>query len=226
MKLSFALLILLSALPLWAQAPKPILVDEHGQLPCDDLLGRLDVYFSELSKDPGSIGLVELSTTKEQKLLGIFRHHLMEAHARDRDFTSNRIEFVRTISTETLAVRLWRIPSGATKPALTEVDMTYGLPETIKPMMLRVEYAYADGICPEVDDDTVFAEFLKGNPNSRGNIVVRDLTIERARRKATRIREKFLTQHRISLDRLRFFPRKSSVPTNYLEPVVEYWYLP
>lgn len=227
MKFSFVLLLLLSIFPIWAQeAPKPVLVDEHGQLPCDDLLGRLDVYFAELSRDPGSIGLVMLSGTKEKKRLAVFRQHLIEAHARDRKFTSNQIKFVRTISTENLGVQLWRIPSGATEPAFTDVDMTYALPETLKPMMLGGEYSYGDGICPEVDDAPIFAEFLKDNPSSRGNIVVRDRSIERAHRKAERIRRDFLNKYQVFSSRLRFFPRKASAPTNYQEPIVEYWYLP
>jgi hypothetical protein len=104
--------------------------------------------------------------------------------------------------------------------------MTYTLPNAVRPFMLAVEYSYADGICPEVDRAMVFAEYLRANPGSRGNIVVRERTLRKALREVERMRKEFRTRYGVPSSRLRFFPRKASLPANYREPVVEYWYLP
>ena len=40
------------------EVPRAVLVDEHGRLPCDDLLGRLDAYFAELAGKPAAQGVV------------------------------------------------------------------------------------------------------------------------------------------------------------------------
>jgi hypothetical protein len=208
------------------ERPEPVLVDEHGRLPCDDLLGRLDLYFSELSKDPSSVGVAILSSTRGDKRLAVFRQHFIEAHARDRGFTSNPIKFIRTISGDSLSVQLWRVPAGGQEPSVSNVDSTYGLPDTFEPLMFGVEYIYGDDICPEVEDQPIFAKFLEGNPASRGNIVVRDRSIERARRKADRIRYVFRTKYGITSSRLRFFTRMASRSALMREPIVEYWYLP
>jgi len=205
---------------------KAILRDEHSSLPCDDLIGRLDMFFYELSKDASSTGLVVISTSNEKKWWAVFREYLIDAHARDRNFKPNRIKYVRTIESDEFMVQLWQIPLGVAEPAVQNVDITYKLPPVIKPFRLGVEYPYADGICPEVEDFPIFAQFMNGNPGSRGNIVVRDRTVERARRRAEKIRRDFLRQYGIPSSRLRFFPR-SVLPSELLrEPIVEYWYLP
>ena len=209
------------------ETPEPILLDEYDRLPCDDLLGRLDMFFGELSRDPSSVGLVVISAQKENKWRAVFHQHLIEAHAGSRKFISNPIKYVRNTSSNAFTTQLWRIPRGAAEPTITDVDVTFELPADIKPFILGEKYPYGDGICPEVDnDESIFAEFLKGNPNSRGNIVVRERNLELARRESERIRRVFPKRYRIPSSRLRFFPRKVSIPRNNLEPIVEYWYLP
>jgi hypothetical protein len=212
--------------PFGQTSREPVLVDEYGSLPCDDLIGRLDLFFFELSNDPGSTGFVVISRPKVDKRLSVFRQHLIVEHAKYRKFDSNRIRFVRNHGSNGVQDQLWRIPAGSPEPKVDNVDMSYQLPNDIKPFILAVEYSYGDGICPELDGSIVFAEFLNGNPGSSGNIVVRERTVQRAQRQIERIRKKFRTRFGIASSRLRFFPRRASVPTNYQEPIVEYWYLP
>ncbi len=224
--LSAILLLILSVGISGQDEAKAVLVDEHGRLACDDLLGRLDSYFAELDKIPRSIGVVVLSSPKAEKRLAVFRQYFIEAHAKDRKFESSRLKYVRANSGDELSVQLWRIPPRAAEPDVSNVDMSYSLPIGIRPFILGGEYTYGDGICPEVDDAPVFAYFLKDNPDSRGNIVVRDRSIVKATQRAKKIRREFRVRYGIPSSRLRFFPRKASVPENNLEPIVEYWYLP
>jgi hypothetical protein len=215
-----------------AQEPtKAVLVDEHGQLPYDDSLGRLDNWYSELSKTPSSIGLAVISSPLGEKHRSVFRQYLMEANARFRKASEVlQLKYVRTNSSGDLKVRLWRIPFGAQEPRIENVDNTFVLPKDLKPFLLGEEYPDylgADNICPgERSDQRIFASFLKDNQSARGNIVVRDRTIAKAQAKAARILRTFKGQYGISRSRLGVFPRKRSVPSNNFEPIVEYWYLP
>jgi hypothetical protein len=211
--------------------PKAVLVEEHGQLPCDDSLGRLDNWYSELSKDPNSTGLAVISIRPEEKHLSVFRQNLMESNALFRGASKVlKLKYVRANSSEDLKVQLWRIPAGAEEPRIENVDNTFVLPSHITPFLLGKEYPDylgADNICPgEPSDQRIFASFLKDNQSARGNIVVRERTVAKAQEKAVRIRNAFKRLYRIPPARLRVFPRKRTVPANYLEPIVEYWYLP
>lgn len=203
-----------------------VLVDEHGSLPCDDTLGRLDLFFSELSKDSGYTGLVVLSAPVEKKRVSVFRQFLIQAHTTDREFTSKEIKYVRTNFGNEFHVQLWRLPAGATEPPIEYVDMSFSLPNDIRPFNLATEYEIEDLICPGVNGQSVFAEFIKGNPSARENVVVRDRTVEGAKRYGIKILRIFQKKYGIPRSLLRLFPRKSANPSNNSEPIVEYWYLP
>ncbi len=212
------------------EPPKAVLVDEHGQLPCDDSLGRLDVWYAEISNHSGSIGLAVISGAREEKHLIAFRHSLMETNARFRGASEQlKLKYVRAVSRGPLMVQLWRIPAGASEPRIENVDNTYTLPNDIRPFLLGKEYPdyLGDNICPgEPADQRIFASFLKENPSSRGNIVVRERTLAKARAKGARLLRTFKLEYGIPSSRLRIFPRKRSIPSDNFEPIVEYWYLP
>lgn len=212
------------------EPPKAVLVDEHGQLPCDDSLGRLDVWYAELSKNPNSTGLAVISIRPEEKHRSVFRQDLMESNAIFRGASKVlKLKYVRANSPGDLKVQLWRIPSGAEEPRIENVDDTFVLPNDIKPFLLGREYPdfLGDNICPgEPTDQRIFASFLKENQTARGNIVVRERTLAKARAKGARLLRTFKRKFGIPSSRLRVFPRKRSITSDNLEPIVEYWYLP
>jgi hypothetical protein len=55
------------------ERPSAILIDEHGEISCDDTLGRIDIFFSELQRAPSSTGLIVISNTPENKARGVWR---------------------------------------------------------------------------------------------------------------------------------------------------------
>lgn len=207
--------------------PKAVLVDEFGRLPCDDNLYRIDFWYTELSHNPNSVGLVVIATAPDKKHLGVFHERMMEAHAEFRGASKAlAFRYVRAVSEDDLKVQLWRIPPGADDPRIESLDMSFSLPKQIEPFMLGAEYKFGGQICPDPADEPVFADFLRANPAARGNIVVRDRTIERARKKIGRVLRTFQNQYGISRRHLRVFPATLTKPSNHDEPVVEYWYLP
>ena len=209
------------------ETPKAVLVDEHGMLPCDDNLGRIDTWYAELSNNPRSVGLVVITTPPEKKHLGVFRELMMKAHAKFRGVADALVfRYVRVNSGSDFKVQLWRIPPGGNEPEIEKIDMSLLLPKHIDPFILGTEYKFGDQICPEISDEPVFADFLKANSDARGNIVVRDRTIGNARAKSARILRNFQNRYGISRHRLRVFPATLTKPSNHDEPVIEYWYLP
>jgi len=92
--------------------------------------------------------------------------------------------------------------------------------------MMGEETKMGDQICPVVDDGEIFAKFLKENSGARGNIVIRDNSLTRARRKAARTKLDFESKYGISGSRLRTFTAKLTRPSNHDEAILEYWYLP
>lgn len=97
---------------------KPIaqLVDEFGKMPNDDIRGRLDAFFTELSNNPNNQGyIINYGTDREITA----RERLITNHIAFRNFDRSRITLVRGGASPDGEPRtkLWRIPPGADNPA-------------------------------------------------------------------------------------------------------------
>jgi len=97
-----------------APAPEAVLVDEFGKLPNDDIRGRLDNFFTELSNNPNNQGyIINYGTDKDIAA----REKLITNHIAFRKFDRSRITLVRGgdrgNGPET---KLYRIPPGAVNP--------------------------------------------------------------------------------------------------------------
>ena len=206
-------------------ADEPILVDEYSHVaPCDDLLSRLDAYLNELRLNPDQSGLIVLRDTPERRSQVAILQALFESWMDFRTFDRRRVEFVRADANEHLR-QFWRVPPGATKPEVENVVSGYQMSGAVtKPFLLADETP--THICPEIDDFGIFARFLSDNPTARGNIVVRDQSSSRARRRAAAIIRKFERNFGIQRKRLRIFTAKFKRPSKYDKAIVEYWYLP
>ncbi len=232
MKLPRMILIIIFLLAFGASAngqepPKAVLFDEYGRIPCDDNLGRLDVWYSELRNYPNSVGLVVIATTREEKYRGVFHELKLKEHAKFRRTDRKlALRYVRAISENEFRVQLWMIPSESTEPEIKNIDQSLSLPSDIRPFVLSVEYKFGGSTCPDINEEPVFADFLKANPNSHGNIVVRASTPAEAKKKAARLLQTFQNRYRVPARRLRMFTAALLKPSNYDEPIVEYWYLP
>lgn len=96
-------------------APEPVLVDEFGVLPNDDIRGRLDTFFAELQNNPNNQGyIINYGTDREIAA----RERLITNHINFRQFDRSRITLVRGGDTgEGARTKLYRIPPGAENPA-------------------------------------------------------------------------------------------------------------
>lgn len=98
-------------------APKPdaVLVDEFGKLPNDDIRGRLDIFFAELSNNPNNQGyIINYGTDKEIAA----REKLITNHINFRKFDRSRVTLVNGGASPdgTVKTKLYRIPPGADNP--------------------------------------------------------------------------------------------------------------
>ena len=96
--------------------PDAILIDEFGRMPNDDIRGRLDTFFAELSNNPDSQGYIILYGTDREITA---RERLITNHINFRNFDRSRITIVRggTHPDGTVYTKLYRIPPGAENPA-------------------------------------------------------------------------------------------------------------
>lgn len=91
-----------------------ILIDEFGNLPADDIRGRLDNFFQELSNNPNNQGYIINYGTPAQIAA---RERLITNHITMRGFDRGRITLVRGGDTgEGPKTKLYRIPPGAANP--------------------------------------------------------------------------------------------------------------
>ena len=99
-----------------APNPDSVLVDEFGALPNDDIRGRLDLFFAELSNNPNNQGYIINYGTPAQIAA---RERLITNHITFRGFDRSRITLVNggTSADGAPRTKLYRVPPGAQNPA-------------------------------------------------------------------------------------------------------------
>lgn len=222
-----AVLLLRIGFPAYGQVvQEPILVDEYSSTPCDDFVGRLDSFLSELRTHQDSRGLIVLGDTSNSRVWTAELQSMIEVHILFRGFDAKRIEIVRRDAPEQVR-QFWRIPDGADSPRIERRVNGFDLSGTSsKPFVVAEETTMGTQICPDIDRNKLFASFLRANPNARGNVVVRDNQRSRGLRTAAKIRRRLASKYRVTRNRLRFFVERRHRPADYNEAIVEYWYLP
>lgn len=133
-----------------AQRPAPKLIDEFGNVPCDDWLGRLDLFLAELSNSEDRSGVVVLyegkyvNYTRRSDYLTApvfgevhLRANLIRNHFTNRRFDLSRITFVSGGFRDEHLVELWSTLRGGNypKPKPTRETLEYrkGKPSSIFP---------------------------------------------------------------------------------------------
>ncbi|MGD9588050.1 MAG: hypothetical protein AB7Q37_06825 [Pyrinomonadaceae bacterium] len=99
-----------------APNPQPVLIDEFGKLPNDDIRGRLDLFFAELSNNPNNQGYI-INYGDDRDVAA--RERLINNHIAFRNFDRSRITLVRggTHESGEVYTKFYRIPPGAENPA-------------------------------------------------------------------------------------------------------------
>lgn len=149
MKLTLPFIILLGISVVGAQSSTPTLIDEFGNVPCEDWVGRLDLFLAELHNHPASKGVIVLyegkywNYAKEALVWPIFgevhiRARMIRDHFSHRGYYDHkRVVFITGGIRDEHYIGLWLVPSGATfpKPKPTRETIRYrkGKATTIYP---------------------------------------------------------------------------------------------
>jgi hypothetical protein len=199
-----------------------VLIDQFGELPCNDRMARLDHFFIQLANHPDSQGLVEIGHSPGNRMEAVFQQRMIERYTRFRGFDLDRIDIERSSSSKDLTVSFWRIPAGAPKPEYA-LDTSFEITEKTTPFLFASEEVYGQVECSKFDIE-IFGKFLKANPAARANLVFRDRSARNGRHRADEILSVLIGKHGIEKHRIRTFFVKPR-PGSY-EPITEFWYLP
>jgi hypothetical protein len=153
------------------QIALPTLVDKFALVPCSDLRNRLDSLMFELADDPSMTGIIALSD--DAPYLDVFRRRrLIENQIIFRNFDRSRIVFVRRHGLAKFDTELWKAAPHSNLPFEYDSSWPYTLERSVKPFVLIAD-GFDESECAPPAHAEFVSGFLKANPNSRINIVIK-----------------------------------------------------
>ena len=203
-----------------AQVNQSVQIDKFDRLPCSDIRGRLDLFLIELSEAPDSVGIVVLGDdTPFSKVLR--RRRLIETQFMFRNFNISRIRFVRRQGLPELGVELWKVPSSGDPPFSFDPKWEYAVSKGTKPFIVY-DGGYNESECYFPIGGQILSEYLKSNPGSRGNVVIRCNGVRCFNEQKKMILEDIADSHKPLKFKIRFF--YVPIQTDYFS--TEFWLLP
>lgn len=207
-------LFVVSQISFGQEKPKAILVDEFGNISCDDFLARIDGLFNELQNEPNSQGYVVIYGKKDYLRRKIAYELWTNGAIKFRNFDSSRIIKVRGAETENIKIQFWKVSIGADKPYFNEASWNFVFQPKTK---LFIFHDDLEQICSSVSFEKVFAEYLNANPQSRGHIVIYEKSLKQFEKQKRKIQDLLKD---IPSNRLRYFFIKRGNSNT------EYWLVP
>ena len=197
------------------EPPKAVLVDEFGNITCEDLLGRQDYFLSELSKNPQDIGYAIIYSSGRNPQ-GFVK--FLAANMYMRRFDRSRLQIVLSKGTSVdTSGQFWRIPPGAQLPKFDPV--TQPVPNLTKPFLFGTDFS--ENVCPSFSPD-LLAKLISENPGSYARIVISGPTWF-WRKAGTQETLEWFKYSSLDKNRMKFFyihrPQLQFIET-------EYWYIP
>ena len=203
------------------EKPEEVLIDEFGEINCDDVLGRLDNFLVALGNDPASSGYVIIYGKKENDRLSYRYRSWLRGHIKFRRFDSERVAIIRGRESENLKIQLWVIAPGANPPNNT--NLNWDLPFSLSKPRKFYSETNDGGYCPS-DILIRFSEILRNQPEVRGNFVIKAKSLKAFNNRKRDLLNEFSG---IPPNRLRFFYVRNSSDTYDVDNAyVEYWLVP
>ena len=196
-----------------------VLIDEFGDVSCEDLKARTDSFLTDLNHKPADLGVVMLSDST--RLPAELTKRIIQANLFSRQFDRDRIQFRFRPKAVSSSTQFWRVPAGAQTPA-SEVFKDPNR-DLSKPFLFgQSERHDLAGICPTFSPE-VFADLITNQPDSRARLVIFGPTAALRRKAADSELEIFLRYTELSKRQIEFYfvPRPDWDYT-----MTEYWYIP
>lgn len=163
--------ILLVVASLFSQVDKAVLFDRFDRLSCSDIRGRIDGFLAELSKNPAAIGVVVVGDDGDFSK-SLLRRGLVETQASFRNFPLTRLHFVRKAGLPEYGVEFWKASRNADLPFSVNSDWSFNVPDTARPLVVYSS-GFNESECYFPKGGGIIAEYLRANPGSRSNVVIR-----------------------------------------------------
>ena len=217
------------------EAPKAVLVDEFGNLPCDDLLGRLDHFAYEVSKDKGSSGFAVIFPG-DNVFENIAYERAIRNNSAFRSFPKNLVRTILTKRKGTLKLELWKIPDGGPL-VVSEVPTDYKLPVSKRTRFVddSVEVIKFEGK-PEIVRDGCISSFsldvlskvLEANSDLAAEIVIFNKRRTAAQTLSSLIRKAAISETGIQKNRLKIIYGGAGIAKRWDARVsaIEIWLMP
>jgi hypothetical protein len=183
---------------------KAILIDEFGPITCDDFLARIDYFYNELNRHPGSMGYFVISGGTNLLRGKLSIELQFESAVRQRGHDATRSKIVRGSEAGRFNVKIWIVELKAEKPDFGEAKWDLRLPPGSVPFRLRSDM---EQICDPSPVGRIAKELLDSNPNGSLFVVVHGAT-SRERREQLRLSKKLLKL--FDPNRVRYFLREHS----------------
>lgn len=195
------------------------LLNRFDKIPCSVFRGALDDFLVALSEDPTATGYVVLSDDANY-LEVVQRRQMIENHIFSRNFDPKRVVFVRRPGMGRFELEFWKLDTDSQLGFSYASDWSYMLPDRSKPFVLLTG-GFDASECPEARDRELVAKFLKANPRSKVNVVIRCRGRNCFRETQRAFTDDLVVRNGLSRSRMRFF----YVPIDSDYYAYEFWIL-
>jgi len=115
-KFIFLCIVLFTAATVLAQKPKPVLVDEFGEVCSEDLMARMDNFFIELNKDSTSQEIVTFHGREDMEGRNVkLWRYISDIYPQLRIRDLSRLTFIRGENRHQQLIQFWISPPGVEK---------------------------------------------------------------------------------------------------------------
>ena len=217
-KCFFVLVIFLASLQLGfgQEKPKAELIDEFGDITCEELIARQDNLMSSLNNDPTAVGYAVIYGNKNDYKKVWRAKFYIGGHIEFRNFNEERLIIIRGKEAEDLRIQFWKVPAGAEKPAFEELNWNFTLSANRKPFIF-LSTGWEGGPCDIGLQLKTYANYLVANPSIRGNVVVFAKSKSEFQDEKEKISGKLTNNYKIPSNQLRFFHQKIKDEYSYTE---------
>lgn len=220
-RIIFLFLILLATFQVFLSQEKlkAILVQEFGDVNCDESSAIIDVLFTNILNEPNSKGYIVIYGSNEKPLKKYLYEMEFKADIMFRNFDTSRIIFLHGKNEKNIRIQFWKVPASADKPDFVEGDWNYRMPQDTKSLLLFKDSWIAE-VCHASYDIKLYSKVLLANPQLKGQMVIYAKSARNFYQTEKSLLNALVSQNKIPRNQLKFFyiRRKNSD--------VEFWLVP
>ena len=148
------------------------LIDQIDERTCEDYRERLDIWFVEVNKDPDAVGYAVIKGGRDEFNQRIIFREWIGGHLKLRfqdEVVRRKFRIIDGNDSGELEVRLWKAKRDDDPPVEPDKNWSLKLPEE---RIYELEYNDPYGICAPFDENRIFPEILKANPDRNVRIYI------------------------------------------------------